>query len=757
MQPGIRRRSLRVKIIVWTFVPTAIILAAVTLVTFAAYKQVTEDLIIERNQELTHLAASQFATDLREYADLLAAEARSEDITRYGPTGQLTALRNSKNRLAIFDGGVFILDTYGTMVATEPMRTDALWQDWSDRSYYRQMISNPGPKFSDIVADGPGNAEVIVVAVPITGSQDEFLGIMAGMFQLDEATSAFYGDIVRLRIGVEGSSYIVDGAGRVIYHSDLTKVGNDLSLQEPMLQVLRGQTGTIRTRGEEGDESIASFAPIPGTAWGLIAEDNWTALTNPNQGYQQALLLLLVLGIVIPALVVAWGVRRITRPIRELSQAAQEVAKGNFGQTISAQTGDEIEELADQFNLMSGHLQESYAKLEQQVAARTEELAVLNAIAATVNQSRDLGQILNDALDETLQVIGIDSGRIYLLDEAAQALTVAAQRGFKPQLANESDNLEIGEGLSWQVIQNNQPLIRRDISRDPRLTRMLVRKEGLRSMAIVPVSSKGKVIGTLFTVTRDDREFSAQDLQLLTSIAHQIGVAVENAQLFEQTRKVAIMNERNRLARDLHDSVTQSIYSLTLLSEAGQRIIDSGDFVQVKVNQTRLGEISQQALQEMRLLVYELRPQILQNEGLVGALEHRLASVERRAGINARLHVAQEIDLPQNVEEELFHLSMEALNNALKHAKASEVVLSLKMGEGSFILTVTDNGRGFDPKLTTSTGGMGLSSMNERVVKIGGNLCIQSEAGAGTIITVSVPLKAESKSSNLNLEENYDG
>jgi len=108
MQPGIRRRSLRVKIIVWTFVPTAIILAAVTLVIFAAYKQVTEDLIIERNQELTHLAASQFATDLREYADLLAAEARSEDITRYGPTGQLTALRNSKNRLAIFDGGVFI-------------------------------------------------------------------------------------------------------------------------------------------------------------------------------------------------------------------------------------------------------------------------------------------------------------------------------------------------------------------------------------------------------------------------------------------------------------------------------------------------------------------------------------------------------------------------------------------------------------------------------------------------------------------------
>jgi nitrate/nitrite-specific signal transduction histidine kinase len=740
MKPRIRWRSLRVKIIVWTFVPTAIILAAVTLVIFAAYKQVTEDLIIEQNQEVTHLAASQFASDLTGYADLLAVEARSEDVARSGPTGQLTALRNSQNRLAIFDGGVFILDTFGTVVATEPTRSDALWQDWSDRSYYREMISNPGPKFSDIVADGPGNADVIVVAVPITGSQDEFLGVMAGMFQLDEATSSFYGDIVRRRVGVEGSSYLVDGNGRVIYHSDLTKVGDDLSSQEAILQVMRGQTGAVRTHSEEGGESIASFAPIPGTTWGVVAEDNWKALTSPNQGYQQTLLALLALGIVLPALVVAWGVRRITKPILELGQTAQELAKGNFGHTITARTGDEIEELADQFNLMSSQLQESYAQLEQQVAARTKELAVLNAIAATVNQSRDLGRILYDALDETLQILGIDSGGIYLLDEEAQILTVAAQRGFKPQFVQEIDNLEIGEGFSGQVIQNGQPLIIRDVSKDPRLTRMFVRNEGLRSMAVVPVSSKGKAIGTLFTVTHDEREFSVQDLQLLTSIANQIGIAVENAQLFKQTRKVAIIDERNRLARDLHDSVTQSIYSLTLFSEAGQRMIDSGDLVEIKENQTRLGEIAQHALQEMRLLVYELRPQILEKEGLIGALEHRLASVERRAGINARLHVAQVMDLPLKIEEELFHLSMEALNNILKHAGASEIDISLDSENDLLILKVEDNGRGFDPEVAINQGGIGISSMIERAEKIGGSLSIQSEPDTGTVLRVKIPL-----------------
>ena len=229
------------------------------------------------------------------------------------------------------------------------------------------------------------------------------------------------------------------------------------------------------------------------------------------------------------------------------------------------------------------------------------------------------------------------------------------------------------------------------------------------------------------------------------------------AELKQIEMEKAVSEERNRLARDLHDSVTQSIYSLTLLSEAGQRMIDSGDFVQVKDNQSRLGEISQQALQEMRLLVYELRPQILQNEGLVGALEHRLAAVERRAGINARLHSDQEIDLPQNVEEELFYITMEALNNALKHANASEVVLWLKVEEESLILTVEDNGRGFDSELSKSHGGIGLSSMIERAEKIGGSLSIQSEPGAGTTVTVSVPLAAEHKSASLDPEENLDG
>ena len=156
-------------------------------------------------------------------------------------------------------------------------------------------------------------------------------------------------------------------------------------------------------------------------------------------------------------------------------------------------------------------------------------------------------------------------------------------------------------------------------------------------------------------------------------------------------------------------------------------------------------EAVEQALQEMRLLVYELRPQILQTEGLVGALEHRLAAVERRAGISARSHVSQNIGLPQDIEEELFYISIEALNNSLKHAGASEVELSLSVDEDALVLRVEDNGRGFKPEFVQNQGGIGISSMVERTEKIGGIFSIQSEIDKGTEVSVHIPLDVNQK------------
>ena len=237
------------------------------------------------------------------------------------------------------------------------------------------MFRSPGPVFSNILADGPQGAEVIVVAVPITGDGGEFLGSALGMFRLPAtAVSAFYGGILKLRIAEGGRGYLVDGNGRVLYHPDNERIGMDFSTQPSTQQVLSGRVGAIRTRDLDGRDIVAGFAPVPGTAWGLVTEDSWAALTSGSRGYQRFLLLLLALGVAVPVLFVTVGLRRIMRPVDDLIRATRQVAKGNFSQTIAARSGDEIEELATEFNLMAAQLQESYTHLEQRVAERTEEL-----------------------------------------------------------------------------------------------------------------------------------------------------------------------------------------------------------------------------------------------------------------------------------------------------------------------------------------------------------------------------------------------
>jgi putative methionine-R-sulfoxide reductase with GAF domain len=180
-------------------------------------------------------------------------------------------------------------------------------------------------------------------------------------------------------------------------------------------------------------------------------------------------------------------------------------------------------------------------ELERQVTERTRELSAVNAIAAVVSHSLDLDTILIDALDETLAVMTIEAGGIYLLDETNDLLTLAVQRGLDTDLVAQIDGLEMGEGFSGHVAQSGDPLVVQNVATDPRLTRSAVQDEELHALAAVPLQAKGKILGTLFAVTQGYREFSERDVDLLTAIGHQIGVAVENANLYRDTR--------NRLAQ----------------------------------------------------------------------------------------------------------------------------------------------------------------------------------------------------------------
>jgi signal transduction histidine kinase len=186
--------------------------------------------------------------------------------------------------------------------------------------------------------------------------------------------------------------------------------------------------------------------------------------------------------------------------------------------------------------------------------------------------------------------------------------------------------------------------------------------------------------------------------------------------------------------------VTQSLYSLTLFAEVQRRAADSANLEQVIDYSVRLGQVAQQALKEMRLLVYELRTAALETEGLVGAVQQRLDAVEKRAGVEARLVVEAMVDLPAVVEEGLYRIAQEALNNALKHAAATSVTVRINADNEQAVLEISDNGRGFAPN-EVNTGGMGLSTMRERAERLGGQFTITATPGKGTRVSVTIPAR----------------
>jgi signal transduction histidine kinase len=375
--------------------------------------------------------------------------------------------------------------------------------------------------------------------------------------------------------------------------------------------------------------------------------------------------------------------------------------------------------------------------LEQRVADRTRELTALYDVSAVASESLDLQATLERSLERALVAMQSAVGTIHLLDETEETLHLAAHQAIPPAAAVQMDFSMPPPHLTDWVIQHGEPLVIPDLAADPQAP-PAAPMAGPRAYAGVPMQARRRVLGVLSVVRETGRQFNVEEMALLASIADQVAVAVENARLHQQAEQTAVMEERARLARELHDSVTQSLYSATLLADATRDFTEAGEWERVKHYLGRISETARQALKEMRLLLYELRPPIIGQEGLLEALSRRLDAVEGRAGVEVRLLATEWVDLPAPVEETLYHIAQEALNNALKHAEATTVTVHLHGDADGVDLEVVDNGKGFDPNSVKRRGGMGLLSMRQRTEKMGGKLTILSAPGEGTRVKVEM-------------------
>jgi signal transduction histidine kinase len=377
--------------------------------------------------------------------------------------------------------------------------------------------------------------------------------------------------------------------------------------------------------------------------------------------------------------------------------------------------------------------------LEKQVAIRTQHLSTLYRINAVASEPLPLDPLLDQVLAITLEAMKSRSGAIHFLDDKGQMLVLAAQRDLPSGTAATLQELPVKDAFWQNLIRSPNPLVLPDLYAQPGIAVELAGLDGWGSRAYIgaPLRAKGQVLGLISLFGETILDYTIEDITLFMTIADQIGALVERARLAQQAELAAVVQERQRLARELHDSVTQLLYSQVLFSGASMKVLRQGNAPLAEQHLARIEQAAQQALKEMRLLVYELRPSNDLDEGLGRALQRRLEAVEKRSGIDARLVIQGDPDLDPTLTLNLFRIAEEALNNTLKHAHASTVRVTLRAENGRVTLEIIDNGQGFDPA-DKSHGGMGLANMRERAAALGGQLELDSVAGQGTRVTVRV-------------------
>ena len=382
------------------------------------------------------------------------------------------------------------------------------------------------------------------------------------------------------------------------------------------------------------------------------------------------------------------------------------------------------------------------------LAQRTRELEALYRADELLYQHLHVDRVLQSIVDVITDIFHVDKTSVMVWDELQGRLVARASHGFSGQALQRMADYRPGEGIAGKVFQSGEPLAIEDVSQAAPPANQIAAAEGIRSVLSLPIRIGDEIYGVFGLNYLQPRRFNQDDRRFFTALAQRAAMAIRNARQFEQAEETAAREERQRLSRELHDSVIQMLYSLTLFAEAGRLQSSLGDMDLVKSHLTQIAETGQQALKEMRLLVYQLRPIELAQGGLAQALRQRLDAVERRAGLQVVFNAEELPPMDTSQEDALFRIAQEALNNSLKHSGAARVSVQLRSEDGQVSLVVADDGRGFEVAPAAQSGGLGLTSMRERTEKLGGRLTIQSAPEHGARLTVQVPVQAQTTRRN---------
>ncbi|OGO22745.1 MAG: hypothetical protein A2Y54_04790, partial [Chloroflexi bacterium RBG_16_51_16] len=388
--------------------------------------------------------------------------------------------------------------------------------------------------------------------------------------------------------------------------------------------------------------------------------------------------------------------------------------------------------------IQNARLVEQMKERDITLTRRNVDMALLNGIATTLTGSLEVDEILKITLGQVMSYMKMEAGEIFLLEDDGETLRMVLHRGQAAEVFWLRNIFKVGEGFIGLVAESRKSAVSRDLPADVRIMRDGVVKAGFRQMVCTPLVSGENIMGVMSVLTRSTEPIDDLNVDLVAAVGTWAGLAIENARLHQNARRLAVLEERDRIGMDLHDGIIQSIYAVGLSLESVYHDLDTGI---PKERIQRSIESLNQAIKDIRAYILDLRPRQLGTDGLVGGIKRLI--VEYRANtfseISLTLPDTDLRDLPQFRAAALFHICQESLANTAKHSKAKNAHVSVWTTEDRVLLEIRDDGKGFELEKMTSTLGHGLSNMQSRARSAGGEVDISSTIGGGTTILAWVP------------------
>lgn len=379
----------------------------------------------------------------------------------------------------------------------------------------------------------------------------------------------------------------------------------------------------------------------------------------------------------------------------------------------------------------------------EKLQRRNRELSILNTIAEALNREVDLLRALSVALGHVATLLDLHTGWIFLVDEDTGETYLAATQDLPPVLVQHPRLMQnTCYCLDTYLAGDMGGAANVNVITCTRLKGLVDGTDGLRYHASIPLYARGKKLGVLNVASRDWRELSADDLRLLYTVGDLLSMAIERALLFARRSEIGAVEERNRLAREIHDTLAQGLTAITLQLETADALLESNaDTERVRKAIQQAMTLTRANLEEARRSVLDLRAAPLEGKTLAQAVADLLENWSKTAEVQTHLEIeGGRRSLPVRIEAGLYRVVQESLTNIRRHAHANTVTIRISMTPENVHLMIEDDGYGFDPSNIPQEGRYGLIGLNERVKLLGGTLNLQSNPNSGTRVEVQIPL-----------------